>query len=84
MNPEGLTEVSLSKAKIRNTAKGMCLANGVQMVTLDCKIQRATTLRRLIVTRKLRKEKDMRTSQVQLTVDTLIRKWCTTRMPHEN
>jgi len=29
MNPAGLTGVSLSKAKIKNTAEGMCLANGV-------------------------------------------------------
>jgi hypothetical protein len=55
MNPAGLTEVSLSEAKIKNTAEGMCLANGVQMVTLDCTIQCAITLKRLIVTPKLRK-----------------------------
>jgi hypothetical protein len=82
MNPAGLTEVSLSKAKIKNTAEGKCLANGVQMVTLDCTIQCAIILRSLNVTHKFRKYEDMRVSQVQLTVVTLIRKRCTARIPH--
>jgi len=51
MNPAGLTEVSLSKAKIENTAKGMCFANGVQMVTLDW----VCHYTQKIVTHKLRK-----------------------------
>jgi len=51
MNAAGLTEVSLSKAKIKNTAEGMRLAKGVQMVTLDCKNQCAITLSSLTLRR---------------------------------
>ena len=62
----------------------MFTVNGVQMVTFEWEIQCAITRRRLIVTRKLRKEKGMSVSQVHLTVNTSNRKWCTARMPHEN